>query len=149
MKSIFNADNNAELVARINLLRPETKALWGKMDAAQMMTHCAASMNIAFGLAKCHRHWIGIWFGNIAKRRVLKAKQLDRHMPAYISVRIEHPCDFKESKEKFLTIVQIAYAKGEAGLVKFPHPYFHKFKPGEWCQLNWKHLDHHLRQFGV
>lgn len=114
-----------------------------------MMTHCTAAMNIAFGLTKCRRHWIGVLFGNIAKRRVLKTKDMDHHIPAFIAMRVEHSCNFEEAKEKFLQIIRTALEKGEAGLVKFPHPYFHKFKAGEWCQLNWKHLDHHLRQFGV
>lgn len=149
MKSIFNADDNAELVTRINQLGPCTKAQWGKMDVAQMMTHCTAAMNMAFGLSKCHRHWIGVLFGNISKRRVLKTNQLDRNIPAYIAMRVEHACDFEEAKKNFLNIIEFAFEEGETKLVKYPHPYFHKFKAGEWCQLNWKHLDHHLRQFGV
>lgn len=149
MKSIFNADDNAELVARVNQLYPHHKPLWGKMDVAQMMTHCTAAMNMAFGLSKCHRHWIGVLFGNITKRRVLKTNRLDRNIPAYIAMRVEHPCDFEDAKKNFLEMIRIAFEKGEAGLIKCPHPYFRKFKTGEWCQLNWKHLDHHLRQFGV
>jgi hypothetical protein len=149
MKSIFNADDNGELIERINQLTAVTPALWGKMDAAQMMTHCTRSMNIAFGYAKCHRHWIGIFLGNIGKNRSLKVKQLDRNIPSFKTLRIGFPCDFAEAKKDFLAIIKIALDKGEAGLVKYPHPYFGTFKPGEWSQLNWKHLDHHLRQFGV
>jgi hypothetical protein len=149
MKSIFDADDNAELVYRVNQLYPDTKALWGQMDPAQMMTHCAASMGIAFGLSKCPRHWIGTLFGNISKKRMLKTQQFDRYMPAHFTLRIEHTCNFDDAKKNFLTIIQTAYTKGEPGLVKYPHPYFGTFEPGEWHQLNWKHLDHHLRQFGV
>lgn len=149
MKSIFNADGNAELATRINKLRPDAKALWGKMDAAQMMTHCVAGISIAFGLAKCHRHWVGRLFGSISKRRMLKVETFDRHMPAYIDLRIEYSCNFDEAKKNLLSVIELAYQKGEAGLVKYPHPYFGRFKPGEWRQLNWKHLDHHLSQFGV
>ncbi len=35
------------------------------------------------------------------------------------------------------------------GLSKDPHPFFGNLNSEEWDTLNWKHLDHHLRQFGV
>ncbi|WP_214071622.1 hypothetical protein [Mucilaginibacter sp. dw_454] len=119
------------------------KPLWGKMDAAQMMTHCTNSMNIAFGKTRCYRHQIGILLGNIAKRRLLKVDQFDRHIPSFYKLRIYHDCNFDEAKEDFLDIIKTALDNGEPSLVKYPHPYFKTFKAGEWCQLNWKHLDHH------
>jgi hypothetical protein len=149
MKSIFNEDNNAELVSRFGQVTVNTPALWGKMNAAQMMAHCTASMNVAFGYAKNYRHWVGIFFGNFAKRRTLSTPQLDKNIPAYIKLRVEDHRDFDEEKAKLIALIKSIPAIGEAGLVKCPHPYFRHFKPGEWSQLNWKHLDHHLRQFGV
>jgi hypothetical protein len=149
MKSIFNVDNNAEVINRIDQLTVTTAAQWGKMDAAQMMAHCQASMSIAFGQSKCYRHWVGIVFGNIAKKRMLKVVVFDRHMPAYIKLRITDDRDFENEKQKIKAIIKLALEKGEAGLVKYPHPYFGTFRSGEWAQLNWYHLDHHLRQFGV
>jgi len=149
MKSIFNTDDNAELINRINQLTADTPALWGKMTPAQMMAHCHASMSVAFGYSKNIRHWIGIFFGNFAKKRMLKVKEFDRNMPTVEQLRITNDCNFIEEKEKFIRLIQSALTKREPGLVKYPHPYFRKFKAGEWSQLNWKHLDHHLRQFGV
>ncbi|MBC7400021.1 MAG: DUF1569 domain-containing protein [Mucilaginibacter sp.] len=149
MKSIFNKGNNAELINRVNQLTAATPALWGKMNVAQMMAHCTVSMNIAFGNSKKYRHWVGILFGNFAKKRNLKAKELDRNIPTYYKLRITDDRDFAEEKAKLIALIKTALEKGEAGLVKCPHPYFRYFNPGEWSQLNWKHLDHHLRQFGV
>jgi ribosomal protein L39E len=149
MKSIFNIDNNAELINRFDQLTITTPALWGKMNTAQMMAHCTASMNTAFGYSKNHRHWVGIFFGNFTKRRMLRAEQLDRNIPAYIKLRITDKRDFAKEKTQLIALIKSIPAKGEAGLAKCPHPYFRHFKPCEWSQLNWKHLDHHLRQFGV
>lgn len=149
MKSIFIEENNAELINRVEKLCADTPALLGKMNAAQMMAHCQASMNIAFGNSNNHRHWVGILFGNFSKNRMLKADKLDWNIPAYIKLRINDERNFGEEKEKFIALIKSVFEKGEAGLVKYPHPYFRKFKPGEWTQLNWKHLDHHLRQFGA
>jgi len=38
---------------------------------------------------------------------------------------------------------------GPAGCTKHPHSFFGKLTPEEWAILSYKHLDHHLRQFGV
>lgn len=149
MKSIFNADNNTELISRLNQLSTITPALWGKMNTAQMMAHCQASMNIAFGNSKKRRHWIGVLFGNFGKNRLLKNGDFDKHMPTFKGFEITDDRNFDEEKEKFIALIKHALEKGESGLVKYPHPYFRKFKSGEWSQLNWKHLDHHLRQFDV
>jgi len=32
---------------------------------------------------------------------------------------------------------------------KHPHTFFGQMTPEEWATLMYKHLDHHLRQFGV
>jgi len=38
---------------------------------------------------------------------------------------------------------------GTAGVTKDPHPFFGKMNIAEWDGLTWKHIDHHLKQFGV
>ncbi len=149
MKSIFNADDNAEIISRIQKLTETTPAQWGKMNSAQMMAHCQAGINMAFGNTKTIRNWIGVLFGNIAKRRMLKVDTFDKHMPTFRQAMITGDHNFEEEKEKYITLIKIAPVKGPDILVKYPHPYFGRFKANEWAQLNWKHIDHHLRQFGV
>lgn len=149
MKSIFDPADNAELIDRINKLSATTPALWGKMNPAQMMAHCQVSMNIAFGNSKRIVHWIGLVFGAISKRRLLRVHQLDRHIPTFKQAEITDTRNFKQEKEKFIKLIKSALIIGPQGLAKYPHPYFGTFKNDEWTRLNWKHLDHHLRQFGV
>ena len=50
MSSIFNKTDNDLLLSRIKNLSTETKAVWGKMNAAQMLSHCQAPMDVAFGV---------------------------------------------------------------------------------------------------
>lgn len=149
MKSIFNPADNAELIERINNLSANMPAKWGKMNTAQMMAHCQASMNMAFGNTPIIRHWVGIVFRSLGKYRLLKRGDLDRYMPTVKPFEITEPRDFEEEKEKFIALIQAALELGPTALVKYPHPYFATFKGDEWSQLNWKHLDHHLRQFDV
>jgi hypothetical protein len=38
---------------------------------------------------------------------------------------------------------------GAAALTKEPHPFFGPLTAAERDALRWRHLDHHLRQFGA
>ena len=40
-------------------------------------------------------------------------------------------------------------AAGPKGCTTHPHSFFGPLTPDEWAILMYKHLDHHLRQFGV
>jgi len=149
MKSIFNPADNAELIARINNLTAFTPARWGKMNAAQMMAHMQVGMNIAFGNSKRVTHWIGLVFGSIGKRRMLRDGDFDKHIPTFKQAQITNDRSFVAEKQKLIALIESALVITQAGLAKYPHPYFGKFKNDEWARLNWKHFDHHLRQFGV
>jgi len=149
MKGIFNPVDNAVLIERINQLSENTPALWGKMNAAQMMAHMQVGMNMAFGNSKKTRHWLGRLFGSFAKRRQLKQGDLDKYMPTFKKAEITDSRNFEEEKAKLIALIKSALVKGSGTLVKYPHPYFGTFKDDEWAMLNWKHFDHHLRQFGV
>jgi len=39
--------------------------------------------------------------------------------------------------------------RGSAGASGQTHPFFGTLSADEWGKLTWKHIDHHLRQFGV
>jgi transposase InsO family protein len=38
---------------------------------------------------------------------------------------------------------------GPKGCTAHPHSLFGRLTPEEWATLMYKHVDHHLRQFGV
>src|SRR5688500_2529550 len=48
MKNVFNAAETTELIKRINNLKPDSKANWGKMSVAQMLAHCNVTYEMAF-----------------------------------------------------------------------------------------------------
>jgi len=149
MKSIFNPYYNAELIDRINRLSAATPPIWGKMNSAQMMAHMRVGLNIAFGNTPRRFHWIGLFLGWAGKYRLLKNGDFDRNMPTFKEAEITGLRDFDDEKEKLTALIKSALLITKEGLVKYPHPYFGTFKNDEWARLNWKHFDHHLRQFGV
>jgi hypothetical protein len=71
-----------EVSERLAQLRPESERLWGKMTAAQMLAHCAATMEMAVGDSLPSRRFIGRLVGPLAKKAVItEGKPFHRNSP--------------------------------------------------------------------
>jgi Protein of unknown function (DUF1569) len=149
MKSIFNQTGNAEVIERIDKLTASTPAVWGKMNVAQMLAHCQVFVEIPLDDVRLKRSFMGLVFGKIAKKKVLNDEPLPQKLPTSKKARINDSRDFEEEKAKLISLVKRFQKAGPEGLTKAPHPFFGKLTAAEWDKLNAKHLDHHLRQFGV
>ena len=131
MKSVFNSTDNAELIDRINKLTPSTPALWGKMNVAQMLAHCQPFLQIAIGDLKLKRAFIGLIFGKIAKKKILKDEFLQKNLPTLKQAVIKDERNFEEEKEALKTLIKRAQKAGPDGLTKESHPFFGKLTPDE------------------
>ena len=149
MKSIFNKENNNELIEMINKLTPDTKRQWGKMNVSQMLAHCIVAFRIALGEQKLKRAFIGILFGRLARRMLVNDKSFKKSLATAKEFIINGDKNFDEEKLKLISYVNRFADEGENILTKEAHPFFGKLTTTEWDGLMWKHLDHHLRQFGV
>jgi hypothetical protein len=149
MKSLFIPVNNSEIIERINRLSSNTKPEWGKMTVAQMVTHAQKPFLVAFDELKLKRGLIGVLFGGIAKKKLISPEPFGRNLPTDPNFKISGSPEFEKEKSKLMDYVKLFSQKGPAGLTKDPHPFFGKLSPDEWDTLMYKHLDHHLRQFGV
>lgn len=49
MKSIYNLEDNNQIIERIQKLTSNSKAQWGKMTVDQMLSHCQARIDLSFG----------------------------------------------------------------------------------------------------
>ena len=149
MKSLFNAPDSQELVDRINLLTAASKPLWGKMQVAQMLAHAQQPLKVALGELKLKQGVMGFLFGKMAKRQLLAGADMKRNLPTAREFLVKTDVLFDEEKKKLIALVQRFYQSGPQGLTKEDHPFFGKLTTEEWDKLQYKHLDHHLRQFGV
>ena len=146
MQSLTDTQYNAEIINRINSLMPDTKPVWGKMSSAQMMAHCVEAMRSAYGETKLKRVLMGRLFGKMAKKSIVSDKPFKHGLPTDKSFVIKENKNFEEEKSKL-----IGYVKkyNTELLTKNSHPFFGDMSTNEWDRLTAKHLDHHLRQFGV
>jgi hypothetical protein len=149
MKNLFDAATAEEVNERLTQLRPDSERLWGKMSSAQALAHCSAAMEVAVGLKFPPRAFMGRLFGRIAKSSMLSEKPVPRNLPTDKSFVVEDERDFAVERQRLQGLVERFAAGGPAGCTKHPHSFFGPMTPQEWAELNYKHLDHHLRQFGV
>lgn len=150
MKSLYNKETCNEFVARINKLNHQTPAQWGKMDVAQMLAHCQKPYEIASGALKSKPNKIiKFLFGKSAKKQLINNPEFKKNLPTFAEAKVADKRVFDVEKQKLITLVENFQAKGVAGLTKEEHPFFGKMTDNEWDILMVKHLDHHLKQFGV
>lgn len=150
MQSLFDPSANAEIKRRIGQLNNDSPALWGKMNVNQMLGHCAVGIKTSLGDAIIPRVWVGYLFGRLAKRSVLKPESvMGKNLPTDKTFVIRDPETFEQEKAKLLHQVDRFLEVGKKGITKHPHPFFGKMTAEEWDRLQWKHMDHHLKQFGV
>lgn len=148
-RTLFDAAAARAVLQRIHGLRPDSPAQWGKMRVAQMLAHCQVPLRVALGELVLRRGLIGLLFGRLAKRSLLAKEPFKRDMPTAPQFRVTDERDFAIEKANLIALVQRFQAGGPAGLTKKPHPFFGAMTSEEWDALQWKHLDHHLRQFGA
>ena len=149
MKSIFNPDDNEALVARLHLLTPESQGLWGKMNVAQMLAHLQQPIRVAVGELALKQSLIGFLFGKWALKKLDGDKPFDHNLPTAPEFKIAGQPDFAAELPKVIAMVQRYASQGPSAITTNPHPFFGKMTLAQWDNLQWKHLDHHLRQFGV
>ena len=150
MKSLFDPNHNSEIITRINTLKPDSKAEWGKMTVSQMMAHSTAPLLMAYGDAKgSKRGLLGILFGGMMKKKYVSGAPVTKNLPTDKTFIITDERKFEEEKQKLITQVQRFLKDGPDKITNDEHPFFGKMSAQEWDIMQHKHLDHHLRQFGA
>lgn len=149
MENIFSAADNATLLERISKLNPQSTPLWGKMNVSQMVKHCQKPLHVADGTLSLKRSLIGFLFGKMAKKGFIKNPELKKNMPTAPEFKITNTPEFQQEWQVLHDLVKTFGNIGPAVIVNKTHPFFGTMDEEEWGILQYKHLDHHLRQFNV
>ncbi len=147
MKSIFDETVYQEILSRIDNLQETTEGQWGKMTVAQMLWHCQFPLRIAIENKKPKGS------GNIfAKLFFKKALYNDRpwrkNLPTAPALKAKETKNFASEKHMLKKLVTDCHNVRHRETWN-AHPLFGAFTPQQWGQVQFKHLDHHLTQFGV
>jgi hypothetical protein len=150
MKNLLNQKDVAEMLERIDLLQPGTTGKWGEMNVAQMLAHCNRAMETTMGENIIPRvGFIGRTIGSMMKKGILSEKPFGKNSPTDKTYIFKDDQNFEENKQKIKLVLQKFQSNGPLKVTTHPHPFFGNFTAEEWARFQWKHLDHHLRQFGV
>jgi hypothetical protein len=150
MKNLFEAARAKEVKERTAQLRPDSKRLWGKMNPAQALAHCSLGIEWALGDRVPPRMFVGRMVGWIVKPLALRNDEpMRRNSPTAKDLVVQDDRDLSAERERLCGLIDRFTAAGPAGCTRHPHSFFGRLTPEEWATLMYKHLDHHLRQFGV
>ncbi|MFZ1131718.1 MAG: DUF1569 domain-containing protein [Terriglobales bacterium] len=149
MKTLFQQETVDEVISRIDTLQPTSPRQWGKMDVAQMMAHCSVTMDIASGRLNPPRIFIGRLIAPFFKAIYTNDKPFGKNAPTGKQLVVSDQRDFLREREQLKLKVRRFHEGGEAQCTRHPHPFFGALPPYAWGRGMYKHLDHHLRQFGA
>lgn len=148
--SFLEPSAHAALAARFQALTPASQRQWGKMTVGQMLVHCADQLRISRGekavtsmrvpgFLKPLVKWFFVTRLKEFKPNMQTLKELDSQ------AGMTPTTTFEADRQQLLDLLDPAQY-GAAGV---EHPVFGHLSREEFGQVTWKHLDHHLRQFGA
>jgi Protein of unknown function (DUF1569) len=150
METLFEASRVEEVKRRLLHLQPDAQRQWGKMSPAQMLAHCSAGIEMATGRLRPSRALVGRIIGPAVKRMALReGEPMRRNSPTAKELVVTGDWDFATEQHRLSGLIDRFVAAGPAGCTSHPHSFFGRLTPDEWAILMYKHLDHHLRQFGA
>ena len=149
MKTIFDDEARAELIERLGRLTPETRRQWGKMTPGQMMEHTARVLDMATGKKPMKQIFLGKMLSWIFKKEFLGEKPFKPNRPTGPDFIMKDDPEFESTRARLSELITEFHGMGESGLDGNVHGFFGPLTGKQWGETQYKHLDHHLRQFGV
>ena len=150
MKNLFDPASVREVRERALRLRPDSKRQWGKMSPGQAMAHCSRAMETALGDTNLPRMLIGRIIGGPVKKMALgNDDPMKRNSPTSPAFVVRDRPDVAVEGARLIAMIDRFSEGGPQACTRHPHTFFGPMTPDEWAILMYKHVDHHLRQFGA
>lgn len=146
MKSLWQTADRQELGERLSQLSPNSPAMWGKMDAAQMVAHCADAVRMALGTLAVSSKRLPIRYPPL-KQIILYLLPVPKNMPTAPQLIERCAGDWNVEVASLIQLMEQLVQRRPEELSP-EHPAFGKMSHRAWGMLGYKHLDHHLKQFG-
>ena len=150
MKNIFKPEVTADFIERINKLSPSTKGKWGTMNVSQMLAH----LNVSYDYIYSEKYPKPKGFKKFILKKLVKPivvgdkgyKENSRTAPDFV---ITDEREFEAEKKKLIDAMNKTQQLGENHFDGKESHSFGALNSKEWNNMFVKHLEHHLKQFGV
>lgn len=150
MKTLRNEQDRTALINRVKAITGEEKAAWGKMTLEQMLSHLVQAAELPF-------------VESVPARDTFMSRTIIKPLVIYVlpmpkEVKVSAEMDQQQAGRKSLglaadreTLIEMTNKLGTLPLDHkcLDHPFFGPMSAKEWALIAHKHMDHHLRQFGV
>ena len=138
------------MVSRIEKLSPHTQGLWGKMNVSQMLAHCNVTYEMVYDNKHPRLNFLKRFFIKaFAKNVVVGEKPYKKGMPTAPVFIMSDNKDFETEKRRLIDYLYRTQELGEEHFEGKESLSFGPLNKQEWNNMFYKHLDHHLNQFGV
>ena len=148
MQSLFEPAGRKSISDRLSALSPTAVRRWGKMDAAQMLAHCSAALEVGTGDRPRKQAFIGRIFAPFVRSSLLGDKPFSKDSPTDPTFIVADSRDFARERERLSALIERFCEGGAVEAGKHIHSFLGRMSGDEWGVMMYKHLDHHLRQFG-
>lgn len=147
IKNLFDTAEKQEIINRLNKLSPQSQRQWGKMDVAQMLAHLQVPIGVAMGTHTVKGNLLMKLILPLFKKKLYDEKPWKQGLPTDKTfIMTGKTKDFELERNKLLDMVS---RFTEANMVNEKHPIFGRLTKEQWSKATWKHIDHHLKQFGA
>ncbi|HTX41076.1 MAG TPA: DUF1569 domain-containing protein [Acidobacteriaceae bacterium] len=152
MKNLFDPGMAEDVKQRVLRLDAASERQWGSMTLPQTLAHCTSGLQMAMGTIQPKRaSFPASLIGPLIKPLVFgDDKPMRRNSPSSpeLFAADAAPRDLERERAELIAAIDTFAGRGAGCCTQNPHPFFGRMKPQEWAILMYKHLDHHLRQFG-
>ncbi|RKS98161.1 DUF1569 domain-containing protein [Chryseobacterium defluvii] len=140
-----------EILERISGLSENSQGKWGKMNVSQMLKHCDLVLQIPLNKIELSEiNFLLKWIGICTKREMYVFNNgIPRNMPTFQKLIVNFDCDFNEARSGLLQTMEDYWSAFINKSLPEHHMLFGKMNENDWGFLEFKHLDHHLKQFNV
>jgi hypothetical protein len=147
MPSLRNQNARNSLLERLQRLTPASTRQWGQMDASRMICHLGDALSMALGDLPVKPIKAGPFQYFPLKHLILYVFPMPKGVPTAPELLSSLPDSFESDRSVVAERIQrMAAAPRGAGPV---HPFFGPLTNEEWNALQYQHIDHHLKQFGL
>lgn len=150
LPDIFNKAVTDEIIERINKLDKNSKPLWGKMNAAQMFAHCNVSYEMIYeNIHPKPNPVLKFILKALIKKKVVGEEMYPHNSKTAPQFIMKETKDFDNEKTRLINYIDKTQQLGEIHFDNKESLSFGALNKTEWSNMLYKHLDHHLKQFGV
>jgi hypothetical protein len=148
MPSLWNENERAAIVARVTRVTPQHQRAWGKMETSQVLAHLADGLRMALGDIPTKQQGGLISTALMRYLIIHKLPWPKGKAQAPPEAFTTSPLGWEEDRAALLRLIErFATARGKPLAAHSAN--FGRMKPHDWDVLMYRHLDHHLTQFGV